>query len=114
MKKRILGKLALALMVAASVQTAAVGVEAASCNHVYVSTGKYIQKNYSSVSSTRHQYDKYETMECKYCGNTYDTPRGTETEGHGSATEEVWYYNEWCIRRFCPQCGHQFSIGPKN
>ena len=114
MKKRILGKLALALMVAASVQTAAVGVEAASCNHVYVSTGKYIQKNYSSVSSTQHQYDKYETMRCKNCGNTYDTSRGKVTEGHGSATEEVWYYNEWCIRKFCPQCGHQFSIGPKN
>ena len=114
MKKHILGKLALALMVAASVQTASVGVEAASCNHVYLASGIYVQENYSSISSTQHQYDNCEIMECIECGDIYHSKRSTGTESHGSETEEVWYYNEWCIRKFCPQCGHQFSIGPKN
>ena len=111
MRKRMLGKIALALMVAAQVQTAAIGVEAA--DHIHTYDLIEYSKSYSYKDEDFHSRVTRSVYRCLDCGNTY-TSTVEDTESHYISQERVWYYNEWCIRTYCTQCGHQFSIGPED
>lgn len=113
MKKRMLGKLALVLMVAASVQTAAIGVEAATVEHIHNYELSSYETTYIYRDEDSHIARKIYEERCTECGEIRTTTR-EEAFSHNMTTERVFYYNEWCIREYCVDCGHQFHIGPEN
>ena len=114
MKKRILGKLALALMVAASVQTAAVGAEA-ECLHseILLQPLRYYDTNYKCLDLYTHSFDRYEVYKCRMCDQevTQLVVKGAK----GSHDEDYytdWYYNQMCKFTFCKICGAQLQVSP--
>ena len=116
MKKSILGKLALALMVAASVQTAAVGVEVA-CLHPEsrLKPVRYCDTNYRCVDLYTHSFDRYEVYKCEMCDQeiTRMTIKGA-TGSHDEDYYTEWYYNQMCKFTFCKTCGAQLHVSPIN
>ena len=113
MKKRILGKLALALTIAASMQTATVGVAAATTDHNHSYQAYSYETSYNYKDENSHICRRVYKERCSGCGEI----RSATTEeplSHNRKTERVWYYNEWCIREYCMDCGYQFHIGPEN
>ena len=113
MKKRFTITLALLMAVVGFMQVFVIGISAV-CTHDWEPFGDTFPSNYSYIDDNSHSCSIYKNVYCKICGAIDTICLATFPEGHDITSEEVWYYNELCIRTYCSKCGHQFSIGPVN